>query len=314
LKVLITGGAGYIGSKLVEKLLNLGHEVYCIDSFFHGDTRLSIVKFALNKNFYFSSENILDKSENYKNWIKECDVIIPLAALVGFPLCNNNKKLTSLINHKSIEWLVEYTREMGKKIIFLTTNSGYGQTDGKSFCTEETPMNPISYYGTTKVDAEKYLVQNAEHFISFRLATVFGVSYRPRLDLLVNNFTWRAWKDGINVIFEGHSMRNFIHIDDVVDGIEFAIDNWDKVGNQIYNLGNDQINASKLDLAKIVDEQIPHTIIEADIGEDPDKRNYIVSSAKFYATGFKCERSIEMEIPRLIKMFKIIDVPQYANY
>lgn len=314
MKVLITGAAGYIGSRVVEGFLEKGAEVIAVDNFLHGDNRLALLQFIGYPKFRFYQEDVLDRSENLQNLMDEADYIIPLAALVGFPICEKKKKLTVDTNQKTIEWMVDYCSGKGKRFIFPTTNSGYGATDGKTACTEESPLSPVSHYGITKVAAEKYVIDHAEEYVTLRLATVFGVSYRMRLDLLVNNFVWKAYKEGFNVLYEANSMRNYVHILDVVDAFLFLVDNWDSVRNQIYNLGNDSVNCSKAELAAVIDEQVPHTIINDEFGTDPDKRNYIVSSKKLSEKGFECTRTIESEIKKLITAYRMIDVPQYANY
>ena len=281
MNILITGGAGYIGSELVGFLLDSGHTVKVLDTLEYGTT--SLLRYASNSNFYFDKLDVR-RIEYLKKDLDWCDVIIPLACLVGFPL-----------------------------LIYPCTNSGYGVSEDGSVCTEESPLNPISLYGKTKVDAEK-IFQQTEGCCTLRLATVFGPSSRARTDLLVNNFVLRAVKDRVLVLYECEFMRNYVHIRDICRVFEFAINNWDVCKNQTFNVGNDSINMNKLQLAQKINEYMPVEIIFAEFTTDPDKRDYIVSSQKIYDLGFECKYDLDDGIKQLIKMYKLLDEPWHANY
>ena len=307
--ILVTGGAGYLGSILVPQLLQLGHNVTVLDTFMFGQNSLSDVCFM--DNFNVLRGDTRDK-ELLKRVTKDVDIVIPLAALVGAPLCNRDEIGTITINKEAIATLSEVLSKE-QRILMPVTNSGYGIGQDGVYCTEETPLNPISTYGKTKVEAEKIILER-ENSISFRLATVFGMSPRMRLDLLVNDFTYRAFNDGFIVIFEGHFKRNYIHIRDVARAFIHGIDNFETMRGEAYNVGLSDANLSKLELCAKIKEHIPNfTIMEAEIGKDPDQRNYIVSNDKIEATGFKPQFSLDMGIKELIKGYNIINNSKFSN-
>ena len=307
--ILITGGAGYLGSIMVSELLKLGHNVTVLDTFMFGQSSLSEVCFM--DNFHIIKGDARDRSILQK-LVKNKDIIIPLAALVGAPLCNRDQIGTITINRDAIQTLKELLSKE-QRILMPITNSGYGVGQDGIYCTEETPLNPISTYGKTKVEAEE-IILSRENSISFRLATVFGMSPRMRLDLLVNDFTYRAVKDGFIVIFEGHFKRNYIHIRDVARAFIHGIENFETMKGEAYNVGLSDANLSKLELCDIIKKQIPNfTIMEAAIGKDPDQRNYIISNEKIEATGFKPKFSLDMGIKELIKGYTIINNSKFAN-
>jgi len=247
-----------------------------------------------------------------KPLLKKVDYIIPLAALVGAPLCGQDKTGAITTNRDAVNLLSRFSSKQ-QRIIVPTTNSGYGIGQKGVFCTEETPINPITLYGKTKMEAEK-IVLDRGNSISFRLATVFGMSPRMRIDLLVNDFTYRAVKDRFIVIFEGHFKRNYIHIRDVANAFVHAIENFDRMKNNVYNVGLSDANLSKLELCEKIKDQVPDFVyIEASVGEDPDKRDYIVSNEKIEKTGYKPVYSIEMGIKELIKGYRIISNSKYGN-
>jgi len=309
LNILVTGGAGYLGSIMVPELLKLGHKVTVADTFMFGQTSLSEVCFM--DNFSVVKGDIRNKSF-LKELVKDKDVIIPLAALVGTPLCNRDEIGTFTINRDAIQTLSDVLSKE-QKVLMPITNSGYGVGQDGIYCTEKTPLNPISTYGKTKVEAEEIILQR-ENSISFRLATVFGMSPRMRLDLLVNDFTYRAINDGFIVIFEGHFKRNYIHIRDVARAFIHGIENFDKMKGNAFNVGLSDANLSKLELCDIIKKQVPNfTIMEAEIGKDPDQRNYIVSNEKIEATGFQPKYSLDMGIKELIKGYTIINNSKFAN-
>jgi len=309
LNILITGGAGYLGSIMVPELLRLGHNVTVVDTFMFGQTSLSDV-------CHMDSFNVVKGDIRNKSFLKELvkdkDVIIPLAALVGAPLCNRDEIGTLTINRDAIQTLSDVLSKE-QRVLMPITNSGYGVGQDGIYCTEETPLNPISTYGKTKVQAEEIILQR-ENSLSFRLATVFGMSPRMRLDLLVNDFTYRAFNDGFIVIFEGHFKRNYIHIRDVARAFIHGIENFDKMRGNAFNVGLSDANISKLELCDKIKEYIPKfTIMEAEIGKDPDQRNYIVSNEKIEATGFQPKFSLDMGIKELIKGYTIINNSKFAN-
>jgi len=247
-----------------------------------------------------------------RKYITEADLIIPLAALVGAPLCERDKIAAQTTNLDAVKMICNLVSN-NQRIIFPTTNSGYGIGEPGKFCTEETPLNPISLYGVTKVDAEKAIL-NKNNAISFRLATVFGTSPRMRLDLLVNDFVYRAVNDHALVIFEGHFKRNYIHIRDIARVFIHAIENFEMMKGKPYNVGLNDANLSKLELCAAIKKQIPMFVyLEAPFGEDPDKRDYIVSNERLASTGFKPEWSIERGITELIKGYKILRNNRYSN-
>ena len=309
LNILVTGGAGYLGSIMVPELLRLGHKVTVADTFMFGQTSLSEVCFM--DNFTIVKGDIRNK-ELLKELVKDKDVIIPLAALVGAPLCNRDEIGTLTINRDAIQTLSDLLSKE-QRVLMPITNSGYGVGQDGIYCTEETPLNPISTYGKTKVEAEAIILQR-ENSISFRLATVFGMSPRMRLDLLVNDFTYRAVNDGFIVIFEGHFKRNYVHVRDVARAFIHGIENFDKMKGEAYNVGLSDANLSKIELCERIKQQVPNfTILEAEIGKDPDQRNYIVSNDKIEGTGFKTQFSLDMGIKELIKGYKIINNSKFAN-
>ncbi len=308
--ISITGGAGYIGSVLVPELLNLGHKVRVLDNFYFGQATL--LDCCSNKNFSIIRGDARDK-EAVKKLIDGADFIIPLAALVGFPLCEYDKTAAQTTNLDAILMLLEL-RKPEQKIIFPCTNSGYGTSDGSVYCTEETPLNPISLYGTTKVEAEKAILESGNS-LTFRFATVFGASPRMRLDLLVNDFVYRAVNDRTMIIFEGDFKRNFIHIRDVAGAYIHAINNFDSMKGKAYNCGLSDANLSKIELCEKIKEHIPQfTFFESQINNDPDKRNYIVSNERLESTGWKPKYTLDDGIEELIKTYSIVKNKSYANF
>ncbi len=302
-KVLVTGGAGYIGSVLVDSLINRKYDVTVVDNLMYKQT--SLTQYCHLPNFKFVKGDVREW-DKMKSLVEEADIIIPLACIVGMPACKKYPELTQDTNQVAIEWLARNTRN-DQKIIFPTTNSGYGIGQDGIHCTEETPLKPISLYGVTKVKAEEALLQKG-NAVTFRLATVFGMSPRMRLDLLVNDFTYKAFKDKYIVLFESHFKRNFIHIRDVVGAFLFAIDNFDKMKGEPFNVGLSTANISKKELCETIKKFIPDFYIsESEINEDPDKRNYIVSNDKLEALGWKPEYSLEEGVKELLKAYPIID-------
>ena len=307
--ILVTGGAGYLGSIMVPELLKLGHKVTVLDSFIFGQS--SLLECCADNNFEIVNGDVRDESI-IQRLLAKTDIVIPLAALVGAPLCKRDKIGTVTINRDAIKTITSYASKQ-QRIIIPITNSGYGIGQKGVFCTEETPMNPISLYGSTKVEAEAIAFEHG-NTISLRLATVFGMSPRMRLDLLVNDFTYRAVNDRFIVVFEGHFKRNYIHVRDVARAFIHAIDNFEAMKNEPYNVGLSDANLSKLELCEAIKKHVADFVyLEASIGEDPDKRDYIVSNEKIEKTGFKPAYSLDMGIKELIKGYTIITNSKYSN-
>ena len=309
-KVLITGGAGYIGSVLSQTLLDNQCSVTVLDRQMYNKTSLlSCIEHGNNFNFIRGD---VKNEQLLKKLVSEHDVLIPLAALVGAPLCDKNPIEAELVNFKHVADVCKF-KTNSQLLIYPNSNSGYGATDGSSVCTEESPMNPMSIYGTTKLRAE-FECKNVDNHVTLRLATVFGASPRPRFDLLVNNLVMRAIKEKMIVLYENQAMRNYVHVKDIVGVFLHVIENWDKCKNGTYNAGNDEVNCNKLQLVQKIQNHIPLEIIQAEYTKDPDGRNYIVSSQKLYNTGFKCKYDLDFGIKELMKVVEMIDEPINANY
>ena len=307
-KILVTGAAGYIGSKLVPVLLQKGHDVICVDSLMYEPT--SLMQPLLHKSCDLLVEDARNE-EVMKPLIEKADVIIPLACMTGAPLCNKDKLAATSINKDAVIMISKYSSP-SQLIIYPCTNSGYGIGQEGIYCNEETPLNPISLYGKSKVEAEKYLLDKG-NAITFRLATVFGVSPRPRLDLLVNDFTYRAFYDRAVVLFQADFKRNYLHIDDAVDAFLFAMENVNLSGS-CFNLGYSEANLSKRELCELIQKIIPEFVyFVSEIGEDVDKRNYVISNKKIESLGFKAKRSVEVGVRELIKVLPLIKRNQFAN-
>ena len=299
-KVLITGGAGYIGSMLCTRLLSLGHKVTVVDLLKYDKGSLNHLYF--NKNFTLIVDDVRKKNL-IKSLTKQNDYIIPLAALVGAPLCEKFKKDAISTNLGTIKTLCEVATRKNK-VIYLTTNSGYGIGEKDKYCDETSPLNPISLYGRTKCDGEDLVRTKIKNHVCFRLATVFGHSYRMRSDLLVNNFVNTTVKKKKLTLFEPHFRRNFIHVRDVVNAIEFTIKNFNRLKNDVYNLGLSSANISKIMLAKKIQKQYKKLKIKIVTNrKDPDKRDYFVSNRKIEKKGFKASISLDDGISELIQIF-----------
>jgi nucleoside-diphosphate-sugar epimerase len=301
-KVLITGGAGYLGSIISEELMNEGYDITCLDNLMYRQN--SLIHLSNRNNFDFIYGDARDE-RLLKELVPKYDTLIPLAAIVGEDACNSRSFEATTTNLDAVV-LLNNLRSREQKLILPNTNSGYGSTTGEIYCTEDTPLKPISHYGLTKVKAEKAILESDKKGITLRLATVFGVSPRMRTDLLVNDFVKRALRDKYLALFEGHFMRNYVHIRDVARAFNHTIKNYDAMTGP-YNLGLDEANMSKLQLAKKIAEYIPGTIIREDFnGKDTDKRNYIVLNEKIKKTGFVFQHSLEEGIIELMKAYKIL--------
>ncbi|KAF0135254.1 MAG: NAD-dependent epimerase/dehydratase [Candidatus Saganbacteria bacterium] len=309
MKILVTGGAGYLGSVMVPELLKQGHAVAVLDNFMYGQT--SLLECCYDKKLEIIRGDTRDK-ELVRKHMKDMDAIFPLACLTGAPLCNKDPIAAHTVIVDAIKMILSL-RCKDQVIIYPTTNSGYGIGQKGKHCTEATPLNPISIYGKIKVEAENLLLA-AGNAITLRLATAFGVSPRMRLDLLVNDFTYRAFYDRFIVLFEAHFNRNYIHVRDIARAFIHSLDNFEKMKNEPYNVGLSDANLSKLELCQEIKKLIPDFyFVEAEVGEDPDKRDYIVSNEKIERTGFKPQVSLQEGIAELIKAFRIIKRNQYAN-
>ena len=309
MKILVTGAAGYIGSVLVPELLKEGYGVIAIDSFIYNQS--SLLDCCHDKNLTIIRGDARDK-ELIAEQLRNVDAVLPLACLTGAPACDRDPIAARSTNFDAIKMLLEL-RSQEQAIIFPTTNSGYGIGQEGIYCTEETPLNPVSFYGRLKVDIERILL-GAGNCITLRLATAFGISPRMRLDLLVNDFTYRAVTDRFIILFEAHYKRNYIHVRDIAKAFIHCLQNLDKMKGEPYNVGISDANLSKWELCQEIQKQVPgFYFVEAEIGEDPDKRNYIVSNAKIEATGFKPDVSLQMGISELIKGYQIIRRNQFSN-
>lgn len=308
-KILVTGGAGYLGSTMVPDLLNAGHKVTVLDNFMYKQTSLHQV--CHHANFDVVKGDIRVES-TIAPLIKNFDIVIPLAALVGAPLCNIDPVGAKTINHDAIILMLKLLSK-NQMVLMPTTNSAYGTGDKNNYCTEESELHPISLYAQEKVKVEQELMQR-ENAISFRLATVFGMSPRMRIDLLVNDFTYRAVYDRFIVLFESYFKRNYIHVRDVSRVFQHAINHFDAMKGQIYNVGLSDANVSKRELCEVIQKQIlDFVVIDAPVGKDPDQRNYIVSNKKIESTGFKTSVSLNAGIAELIKGYAMTKNTQYSN-
>lgn len=303
MKILITGGAGYLGSVITGKMLESGHEVVVLDKLIFNQT--SLLVYTSNPKFRFIHGDVRNITL-LERLCNEVDVIIPLAAIVGFPACDAEPELAKEINLTQIHNIVKFTRDKNKKILYPNTNSGYGIGVGQTECTEDSPLNPISVYGTTKCSAENYLRSQTDA-ITFRLATVFGVSPRMRTDLLVNDFTYKAITDKYIVVFEKNFKRNFIHIQDVANVFLFMLENYDTYKGEVFNVGLSDANLSKQELLERIQTHVKNFAVSYnDYYEDPDKRDYIVSNTKVESTGWSPIWTIDMGIKELIMAYQMI--------
>ena len=309
MNILITGGAGYIGSVLVPLLLEYNYNITVVDNYMYKQT--SLLDVCHYKNLKIIKEDVLNHSI-LKKYVQSHDVIIPLAGIVGAPSCEKNKKMATDINQLQVKYIVE-TMSSKQRIILPVTNSGYGVGLKDQYCDETSPLNPISHYGITKVESEKYIMDR-DNSISLRLATVFGASPRMRIDLLVNDFVHRAITEGYIILFESHFKRNYIHVRDVCYTIIHCLDNFDEMKNEIYNVGLSDANLSKLELCLKIKSHLNNLkIIESNIAEDPDKRNYIVSNKKLESTNWNAKYNIDHGIDELIKVFNILPGNNFTN-
>ena len=299
-KVLITGGAGYLGSVLTEVLLNKGYQVTVLDNLIYKQT--SVAPFSHNKNFTFILGDVTIES-TLKPLVESHDVIIPLAAIVGMPACKANPEMTVKINYEQVKNITEWMTKK-QKLVIPNTNSQYGSSS--EIITEDSPFKPLSLYAETKCDAEKAVLDSGNGIV-LRLATVFGMSYRMRMDLLVQDFVYKALNDGYLVLFESHFIRNYIHIRDVANTFLFMIENYDKCNNNAFNVGLSSANCTKLELAETIQKYVPDlVIVENNFKQDFDQRNYIVSNKKLESQGWFPIFTLEEGIEELIQGYQLI--------
>ncbi|MBF0175379.1 MAG: SDR family oxidoreductase [Magnetococcales bacterium] len=307
--ILITGGAGYLGSTMVPEFLAAGHRVTVLDSFIFQQNSLAHV--CANPDFQIVRGDCRDQ-RIMADLIKKADVVIPLAALVGAPLCSRDEIGTVSINRDAVVMLCKMLSPQ-QRVLMPVSNSGYGIGEAGKHCDEKSPLRPISLYGRVKVEAEEAMMQHP-NAISFRLATVFGMSPRMRIDLLVNDFVYRAVHDRAVVLFESHFKRNYIHVRDVTRVFLHALGKFSDMKGEIYNVGLSDANLSKRELCTRIQAHLPHFVaMDAPIGEDPDKRDYIVSNDKIEATGFKPAHGLDLGIQELIKGYTMLRNTRYSN-
>ncbi len=308
MKILITGGAGYLGSVITEKMLDAGHEVTVLDNL--SFKQISPLQFTSNPKYHFIYGDVRNE-KLLRHEVGTHDVIIPLAAIVGFPACKADPKLAWEVNYEQIKTILDTIGDE-QIILYPNTNSGYGIGEGQSECTEESPLNPISVYGESKCAAEKLLLE-CSSAICFRLATVFGTSTRMRTDLLVNEFVYKAMTDKYITVFEKHFKRNFIHIQDVANVFLWALNNYDTMKHNVYNVGLSDANLNKQELLEKIQQYVPDFAISySDFYEDPDKRDYIVSNKKIEATGWKPQYSLDDGIKELMKTYQVL-IPRMTS-
>lgn len=307
--ILVTGGAGYIGSILVPRLLSLGHRVTVLDNFLFRQS--SLLDVCADPNLTILRADCRDESL-LASILPRFDTVIPLAALVGAPMCARDPLAAVSTGRDAVRAIVRLASP-AQRIVMPITNSGYGIGEAGKFCTEESPLRPVSLYGRLKVEAEE-AVLSRENSVSLRLATVFGASPRMRMDLLVNDFVYRAYTDRALVVFEGHFKRNYIHVRDVARAFVHVLDHFDAMKSNAYNVGLSSANLSKLELCAVIQKHLPKFVyLESPIGEDPDKRDYIVSNEKIERTGYTPRYTLDDGIEELVKVYSILRPNPYSN-
>jgi nucleoside-diphosphate-sugar epimerase len=304
MKIFITGGAGYIGTTLIPLLLEKNYKVTVYDSliFNNGD---KLLPYITNENFNFIKGDIRDENL-LKESLKDHDVVIHLAALVGFPICREKGEKESFDVNTNGTKIIINNMSHNQYLLYGSTGSNYGDVDG--ICTENSPLNPLSIYGQSKTRAEN-LVMKRPNSTAFRFATAFGVSPRLRLDLLINDLTYKSIKEGYAVIYESHFLRTFIHVKDIARVFVFAIENSEKMKDNIYNVGSEKMNFSKKEICELIKKEIPNSYFNyADVGEDADKRNYVVSYEKIKSIGYDTTIDVETGIRELIRSIPLINL------
>jgi len=309
MKVLITGGAGYLGSVITDLLLKLDYEVTILDNLMYNQT--SSIVFSHYETFNFIYGDVRDQ-KLLEELVLTHDIIIPLAAIVGFPACERDKELATQVNYDHVKFVCDSVKDTDKRVVYPNTNSGYGIGEN-GVCTEESPLNPISHYGVTKVNAEREVLNIGG--ISLRLATVFGTSPRMRMDLLVNEFVYKALTDKYITLFERNFVRNYIHIRDVAVVFAKMIEEYEEHSGEVFNVGLSEANLTKQELCEKIQEHIPSfTIQHNDNYQDPDKRDYVVSNAKLESCDWKPQFSLDFGINELIKTYTILIKDLSSDY
>lgn len=308
MRILITGAGGYLGSVLTPYLLKAGHAVTALDLFLHGENSLAV---CCGYERFEVVRGDARHLSTLKSLAEKADLVIPLAAIVGATACERDQIAARTTNQTAISTLCELLQP-SQKIILPTTNSGYGVGEQGKECDEDSPLRPISLYGVTKMEAERRVLDRANS-ISFRLATVFGAAPRMRMDLLVNDFVYRAMTDKVICVFEGHFKRNYIHIKDVARAFLHAIEHFDTLKGKCYNVGMSDANLSKIELCQVIGKHLPFACLEAATGKDEDQRNYIVSNKRIEATGWRPIQTLDDGIAELIKLYKTLSPRRYAN-
>jgi len=308
-RVLVTGGAGYLGCMVVPLLLQAGYKVVVLDNFLYRQTTL--LDLCSNDQFEIVRGDARDENL-LRGLLKKADIVLPLAAIVGYHACDKDPVAARTVNVDAIRLLLSH-RSRDQRVVFPCTNSGYGVGERGAYCTETSPLKPISVYGKTKVEAEKAIMDSG-NAVSLRLATNFGMSPRMRLDLLVNDFVYRAVTDRFVVVFEGNFKRNYVHVRDAAEAFRHVLGNFETMKDQVYNVGLSDANLSKLELCAEIRKQLPQFIyLEAGVGKDPDQRDYVVSNEKIEATGFRPKHSVQYGITELIKGFRIVRRTEFTN-
>lgn len=306
-KIFVTGGAGFVGSVLIPVLLNQGYKVKAYDSLMYGID--PIAGLFLNSNFEFVKGDIRDV-DRVKKFAKDCDAVIHLGALVGYPICKKDKKEAMSVNAVGTQTVINGVSNR-IPFIFASTGSCYGNLEG--VCKEDLPLKPLTIYGESKAKAEGY-VQERGNFVIYRFATGYGVSPRLRLDLMINDFVFRAVKEKNLIVYEKNFQRTFIHVYDMARSFLFAIENFDKMNGECYNVGSEKLNLTKQQIAEYIRKGTPYYLHYADFGKDEDKRNYIVSYEKIRKAGFETKVSLDTGIVQLIRLFKVLDMRrEYSN-
>jgi nucleoside-diphosphate-sugar epimerase len=309
MRVLVTGGAGYIGSVLVPLLLADGYDVTVLDSFMYGQT--SLLECCGNSRLSIVRGDVRDRRA-LAPLVAKADAVLPLACLTGAPICAREPEAARAINHDAVRAIVE-AMSPDQALVFPSTNSGYGIGQPGIHCDEETPLSPISHYGRLKVDLEAALLDTGR-YVTFRFATLFGVSPRMRLDLLVNDFTYRAVVDRFIVLFEPHFKRNYLHVRDAARAFLFALENYDRMKGRPYNVGLSDANLSKWELCELIQRHVPDLFFtSAEVGHDPDQRNYIVSNQRIEAAGYKTSLTLDEGVDELLKGYQVIRRTGYGN-
>ncbi len=307
MRVLVTGGAGYVGSSLVPLLLRRGYQVRVLDNLMYGGE--SMMPLFVDSNFEFVKGDVRD-CELAKETVQDCDTIVHLAAIVGYPACRKNPELAQSVNVDGTRTVLQASA--GRTIVYASTGSNYGKLIDQ-VATEDTPLNPLSLYGTSKTEAEQLLL-DAGNTVAYRFATAFGVSPRLRLDLLINYFTHKAFTQQYLVVYEKHFMRTFIHVRDMARAFLFALENMGRMRGDVFNVGSDDMNYSKEQVCEIIEAKTPCYVHYADIGEDADKRNYVVSYDKLNELGFDTRIKVEEGVDELLKAMAVIqERGRYGN-